>query len=237
MFRVICLGFLTVVVAAASANCEEPVAAADSEFVPGFDEKIAWSTVARIELVEGQESFKRFGANQPRQRPVSEVVLYRFRDNVQRPMARGADVFFPAGGSQDPPEERLEKRGKKWQELVSKHNPTIHLEAIHRDTTKVQQLMGPLNVKQNVKQQSTLNQPAAKVIDAARAEERAAIDAVLAEHQWKKDVATFWYFAGNALLGCATIAVLAFVILPAVRKEAPVAATAPQATATPDAKN
>ena len=33
------------------------------------------------------------------------------------------------------------------------------------------------------------------------------------------------------------IAVLAFVILPAVRKEAPVAATAPQATATPDAKN
>lgn len=226
MTRVICLAALIVAIGVGNAFADE---SGDTEFVPGFpDPKVAWKDVARIELIEGVRSYQKLGRDAT-STPVSDVILFRYRDDRRRPLARIPDPLHPRPADVPDLGERLKMRGEKWKELVEKHNPSIHLVAMHLDHTSVETLIGGIRTRETVKQQTDLNQPLAAAIEVARQDELDVVNDKLLEHQENKDRATFWYFAVNALLGCATIAVLAFLILPALRRPKPKVQRTPNA--------
>lgn len=224
MAKAIGLALLFALTAVGSALNSEP---GDSDFVPGFqDPRHSWKDIARIELIEGEDSYKKLG-QAPTPVPVSDVILFRYRDNRRRPLARGPDPFSPSRNEIADPATRLKMRGEKWRALIEKHNPTIHLDAIHLDVATAETLFSGIRSREKVNEQQVLHQPETTAVEAAQQDEIDAVNSKLIEHQTNKHRATFLYYAVNALLGCGTIAVLAFLILPALRRDRPAATVPP----------
>lgn len=183
------------------------------EMIPGFS-SLRWKDVARIELVEGQESTSRAGVP-PTIEQVSQVLLYRNREGRRRPLAIAPDALSTASGSTS---DRLKSRGEQWRVLVVSHNPLIKLEAIHRDVEIVRPFFGEPRIREDVKQRNVLHEPTEAEVRAALASDVDAINRKLGEFSRNKETAAKWYYIANCLLIFAAIMVLAIVIFPALRQ-------------------
>jgi len=193
--------------------------ALENEPVPGFAGKqLQWGQVARVEVIDGVD-IENSMAGEKSSKEVQEVAVYRFADKGGTPFAVVADPFAEASDGNTEPAaglERLKKRGDAWLKLVKDHNAAARVEIRQREKTGSFGI-GGMNYKVKLLHHSVLYEPPQEAVQAARRRDRADGTKELQAHLENRARAVQWYTMTNVALGCIAIAILGFVLLPALR--------------------
>jgi len=193
--------------------------ALENEPVPGFGEKhLQWGQVSRIEVIDGVDIENRM-TGEKANKEVQEVAVYRFADKGGTPFAVAPDPFAEASDGNTEAAaglERLKKRGEAWLKLVKEHNAAAKVEILQREKTESFGI-GGMNYKVKLLHHSVLYEPPQEAVQAARRRDRADGAKELQVHLENRARAVQWYTMTNVALGCIAIAILGFVLLPALR--------------------